>query len=234
VSTGNRGDGTTPLALVVGLVVVGMAVALGAFIQLQGHAGGPPEDAPRWIAIPALYATAGMVAIIASLQRRPLIVTGAGIVCLVGSILSVATIMFAIPGVALLALSARTVTEADRGRRDGVVAAGVVVLVIGAGVALLATTGQRCWEETGTATSPTYTVTACGDGASSTGGGRSVGGGAAAGTQVIGSGYDSGVLTTTGGLTEAALLLGALALVILTGRGAAWRKVRGHPGPGAG
>ncbi len=205
----------------VGLVVVGMAVVVGAFIQLQGRAGGPPEDVPRWIAVPALYVAAGLVAIIASLQRRPLIVMGAGIVCLMGTILSVATLMFAIPGVALLALSARTMTmaEPDRRRRDGVVAAGVVVLVVGAGVALLATTGGRCWEETGTAASPTYTVTACDDGMGSTGQ-ESVGVGPGSGTQVIGSGYDSGVLTTTGALAEGGLLLGALALVIVTRRGA--------------
>ena len=212
----DRADGTARLAAMVGLVVVAMAVALGVFIQLQEH-GGPPEAVPRSIVIPALYATAGIVAMIASYQRRPLVVMGAGVVCLVGIILSVAAFPFAAPGLLLLALGARIAPAVGRPRRDGAVAAAVVVLVVGAGVALLATTGGRCWQETGTAAAPIYAVTACDEGTGAQGGGESVGGATSNGVEVIGSGYDSGVLTSTGGALEGGLLLVALALVAATG-----------------
>jgi len=56
----------------------------------------PPEDMPRAIAIPALYAVMGLLAIIGALQHRPAIVVAAGVLCLTGTILSVATIEFAV------------------------------------------------------------------------------------------------------------------------------------------
>ena len=212
----------------VGLVVVGMAVALGVFIQLQDHRG-PPEDVPRSIAIPALFATAGIAAIIASYQRRPLVVMGAGVVCLVGIILSVAAFPFAAPGILLVALGARITAVAGSGRRDAAVAAALVVLVVGAGVALLATTGGRCWEETGTTASPTYTVTACHDGTGAQGGGQAIGGETGNGVEVIASGYDGGVLTFTGAALETALLLVALAFVAVTGSRAAGSAIPRRP-----
>lgn len=213
-----------------GLVVVGMAIALGVVIRLQDH-GGVPEELPRSIAIPAAYAMAGVVAVIAAIQRRPLIVMASGVVCLVGIILSVATLPFAIPGVVLVALGARFAGVAGPGRPDGAVAAAVVVLIVGAGVALLATTGGRCWEETGTAASPTYVVWACDGGASSQGVGQSVGDGSNAGATVIANGYDSGELTLTGGAVEAALLMAALGLVVVTGGPGGGRQIPDRPLP---
>jgi hypothetical protein len=50
--------------LKVGVVVLGLAVALSFFIGYQLRDPGPPEDIPRAIAIPALYATMGLLAII--------------------------------------------------------------------------------------------------------------------------------------------------------------------------
>jgi hypothetical protein len=46
----------------------------------------------------------GLLAIIGAFQRRPAIVVAAGVLCLVGTILSVATIEFAVPGVLLILL----------------------------------------------------------------------------------------------------------------------------------
>jgi len=224
----DRADGAARLAGMVGLVVVGMAVALGAFIQLQDH-GGPPEVVPRSVVIPALYATAGVVAIIASYQRRSPVVMAAGVACLVGIILSIAVIPFVIPGILLLATGARITPDAGRPGRDGAVAAAVVVLIVGAGVALLATTGGRCWEETGTAASPTYTVTACDNGSGAEGNGQAVGGEAGSGTEVIGSGYDGGALTLTGAALEAALLLVTITLVVATARAGAGSTMASHP-----
>jgi hypothetical protein len=154
---------------------------------------------------------------------------GAGVVCLVGIILSVAAIPFAAPGILLVALGARITADAGSGRQDAAVAAALVVLVVGAGVALLATTGGRCWEETGTAASPTYTVTACDDWTGARGGGQAIGGETGNGVEVIASGYDGGVLTFTGAALETALLLVALAFVAVTGSRAAGSVIPRRP-----
>jgi hypothetical protein len=200
-------DQARRLVLMVGVVVLGLAVALGVFIQYQAGDPGPPEDVPRAVAIPALYAAMGLLAIIGALQRRPAIVVGAGVLCLVGTILSVATIEFAVPGVVLILLGFRIQALPPRHRSDAVIAAAAVLLVVSAAIALLVMTEGRCWQATGSPADPTYTVIPCG--------GEAV---LVAGGQTFASGFDSGVLTTGGGLAEAVLLLGALWLVAVTGR----------------
>jgi hypothetical protein len=191
----------------VGLVLLGLAVALGVFIQYQARDPRPPEDVPRALAIPAVYATMGLLAIIGALQRRPAIVVAAGVLCLVGSILSVATIAFAVPGVLLILLGSRIQALPRRQWSEAAIAAAAVLLVVGAAIALLVMTEGRCWQATGSPADPTYTVIPCGGQAVLVGGG-----------QTFASGFDSGVLTTGGGLVEAVLLLGALTLAALTGR----------------
>jgi hypothetical protein len=198
-------DGPRSLATTVGLVVIALAVALGIFIQLQRQEIGPPEDVPRWLAIPALYATAGLLAVIGDRQGRPAIVMAAGIVCLLGVSLSVATVVFAIPGLALIVLAVRAWGTRPVHLVEGAVATGVVLLVVGAGALLLATTEGRCWEARGSEASPTYSVVRCA--------GEN---GQQLDAETFAGGYDSGVLTTTGGLAEAALLAAALALVEVT------------------
>jgi membrane protein implicated in regulation of membrane protease activity len=205
-TTGGR-DRARRLVLMVGVVVLGLAVALGVFIQSQARDPRPPEDVPRALAIPALYATVGLLAIIGALQRRRAIVVAAGILCLVSMILSVATIEFAVPGVLLIVLGSRIQPRPTRHRSEAVIAAAVVLLVVSAAVAVLVMTEGRCWQATGSPADPTYTVIPCGSPPVLVGGG-----------QTFASGFDSGVLTTGGGLVEAALLLGALTLVTLTGR----------------
>jgi hypothetical protein len=200
-------DRARRLVLMVGVVVLGLAVALGVFIQYQAGDPGPPEDVPRAVAIPALYAAMGLLAIIGALQRRPAIVVGAGVLCLVGTILSVATIEFAVPGVVLILLGFRIQALPRRLRSEAVIAAAAVLLVMSAAIALLVMTEGRCWQATGSPADPTYTVIPCG--------GEAV---LVAGGQTFASGFDSGVLTTSGGLAEAVLLLGALWLVAVTGR----------------
>ena len=191
----------------VGVVVLGLAVALGVFIHYQSRDPRPPEDIPRAIAIPALYATIGLLAIVGASQRRPAIVVAAGVLCLVGTILSVDTIGFAIPGVLLILLGSRIQTPPTRHRTELVIAAAAVLLVASAAIALLVTTQERCWQATGSPADPAYTVIPCGS--------QPV---LVAGGQAFASGYDSGVLTTGGGLVEAILLLGALTLTAVTGR----------------
>jgi hypothetical protein len=215
-TTGGR-DHARRLVLMVGVVVLGLAVALGVFIQSQARDPRPPEDVPRALAIPALYATLGLLAIIGAWQRRPAIVVGVGVPCLVGTILSVATIGFAVPGVLLIVLGSRIQPRPTRQRSEGVIAAAAVLLVVSAAVAVLVMTEGRCWQATGSPADPTYTVIPCGGPPVLVGGGQTFASGSDGG-QTFASGSDSGVLTTGGGLVEAALLLGALTLVILTGR----------------
>jgi membrane protein implicated in regulation of membrane protease activity len=191
----------------VGVAVLGLAVALGVFIQFQSRDPRPPEDVPRALAIPALYATMGFLAIIGALRRRPAIVVAAGVLCIAGMILSVATIGFAAPGLLLILLGSRIEALPTRHGSEAVSAAAAVLLVVSAAIALLVMTEGRCWQATGSPADPTYTVIPCG--------GQGV---LVAGGQTFASGFDSGVLTTGGGLVEAVLLLGALTLAAVTGR----------------
>ena len=94
-----------------------------------------------------------------------------------------------------------------RRRSEAVIAAAAVLLVVSAAIALLGMTEGRCWQATGSPADPTYTVIPCGS--------QPV---LVAGGQTFASGFDSGVLTTGGGLVEAVLLLGALTLAAVTGR----------------
>ena len=191
----------------VGLVLLGLAVALGVFIQYQARDPRPPENVPRALAIPAVYATIGLLAIIGALQRRPAIVVAAGVLCLVGSILSVATIEFAVPGVLLSLRGSRIQALPRRHWSEVVIAAAAVLLVVSAALALLVMTEGRCWQATGSPADPTYTGIPCGSQAVLVGDG-----------QAFASGFDSGVLTAGGGLVEVVPLLGALTLTALTGR----------------
>lgn len=200
-------DQARRLALVVGVLVVGLAVAIGVFIDSQLRGPGPPEDVPPALAIPALYVTIGLLAIIGAAQRRPAIVVAAGVLCLVGAILSVATLGFAVPGLLLLLFGSRIRALPEHRWNEPVVAAATVLLVVSAAIALLGMTEGRCWQATGSPANPTCSVIPCGGAPSLPAGG-----------QVFASGVDGGVLTTGGGLVEAALLLGALALIVVTGR----------------
>ena len=195
------------LALMVGFVVVGMAAALGVFIQVVSRNPGPPEDVARAIAIPALYATIGLLAIIGAIQRRRAIVLAAGGLCLIGMILSSAAFAFAVPGLVLILLGLRAHGLARRPWADALIAAAAVLLVVSAGIALLSMTEARCWQATGSPANPTYTVNDCGTPIPLLYGGLP-----------FASGFDSGVLTRAGGMVELALLLGALTLTALTGR----------------
>jgi hypothetical protein len=201
----------------VGVVVLGLAVLLGVFIQYQARDPRPPEEVPRALAIPAPYATVGLLAIMGALQRRPAIVVAAGVLCFVGAILSVATIEFAVPGALLILLGSRNQALPSRHGSEGVIAAAAVLLVVSATIALLVLTGERCWQAMGPPADPTYTVIPCGD-QTLVAGGQTSGSGSVAGGQTFASGSDSAVLTRGGGLVETLLLLGALTVTAVTGR----------------
>ena len=201
-------DRSVRLAAWVGLIVVGLSIAVGVLIQAQAARDlGPPEDVPRAVAIPALYATMGLLAIIGAIERRPAIVAAAGLLCFVGSILSIATLEFVVPGIVLIALGSG-VRGRPRGRmREAVIAGATIGLVIGAAVVLLATTEGRCWTATGSPADPSYTVITCG--------GETV---IPSGGSTFASGSDSADLTLRGGAGEAVLLVAALGLAMLDRR----------------
>jgi hypothetical protein len=209
-------DRPSRLVVAVGVAILGLAIAVAVFIEYlaTAQAGGLrlPDDVPRAVAIPALYATVGFLAIVGAQQGRPHIVLTSGVLCLIGAFLSFATVLFAVPGLLLVNLA-----SARNNRSEALVAAGVAVLVVGAAVALLGTTEGRCWEAHGSPSSPTYTVIPCTDQPVTVGGG-----------DTFGSGYDGGVLTTRGAVFEAVLLLVAITLAAGTGR----RSTSGETRPG--
>jgi hypothetical protein len=207
-NVGSQPDRNTRPAVWVGIIIIGLSVAVGVFIQAQSHDPSPPEDMPRAIAIPALYATMGLLALIGALQRRPAIVVAAGLLCLVGAILSIATIEFVVPGIVLIGLGSRIGGRPRRHLSEAAIAGTAIVLVVSAGVALLSMTESRCWEAAGSPANPVYTVVPCGAETVIPSAGST-----------FASGSDSADLTVRGGLSEAVLLLSALGLAALTGRG---------------
>jgi uncharacterized membrane protein YgdD (TMEM256/DUF423 family) len=221
-SSGSAQDRRVRLSVWVGVIILGLSVAVGVFIQAQFRDPSPPEDVPRALAIPALYAAIGLLAIIAAIQRRPTVVIATGVLCFVGSILSIATLEFVVPGIALVALGSRIEGHPGRRRREVAIACAATLLVIGAGVGLLSTTESRCWTAAGSPADPHYTVVPCGS--------QTV---IPADGGTFASGFDSGVLTARGGLIEAVLLAGALGIVTLTGRGWGTKRVpaSGADGP---
>lgn len=207
-------DRRVRLAVWFGVIVLALSVAVGLFIQAQSRDPSPPEEMPRATAIPALYATMGLLAIIGALQRRPAIVVAAGLLCFVGAILSIATIEFVVPGILLIGLGSGIGERPGRRLREAAIAAAATVLVVGAGVALLSATEGRCWEAAGSPADPIYTVISCGA--------ETV---IPAGGSTFASGSDSGDLTIRGGISEAILLASALGLATLTGRGRDAKRV---------
>ena len=114
----------------VGVVVLGLAVALSVVIYYQPLTVYPPEVL-RALAIPTLYLTIGLLAIIGALQRRRAIVIAAGLLCLAGAIVSVATLAFAVPGLLLIVLGSRVHVLPTGRQTEAVIATAVVLLVAG-------------------------------------------------------------------------------------------------------
>ncbi len=200
-------DGSVRLTVWVGLIILGLSVAVGVLIRSQARDLGPPEDVPRAIAIPALYATMGLLAVIGALGRRPAIVVAAGVLCIAGSILSIATLEFVVPGIVLIVLGSRLQGRPRRRLGEAAVAGATIALVIGAAVVLLATTDGRCWTASGSPADPTYAVIPCG--------GETV---LPADGSTFASGFEGGALTVRGGIGEVVLLVGALGLATLDRR----------------
>ena len=201
--TARRIPATERLATAVGIVVIGLSVILAVFVTAIRRDLGPPEVVPRGLALGALYATAGTVAILGARRHRPGLVTAAGFACLLGSFLSIATIGFVIPAILLIAIGFRGGVASTRasGARDvlagAAIAAVVVALIVAGGLSLLGLTETRCWVATGTAANPVYEIVPQGEGISPVGGSSGA----------FASGCDGGALTLVGVAAEALLLV---------------------------
>jgi hypothetical protein len=192
-------------ALVTSVVVVGMAGILAVAIRSLAS-DFDPEEIPRAVALPALYVAIGLIGLLGARQSRPRVVAAAGILGVLSGLLSVITLAFAIPGLLLIVLAPRMGGhERPRPGLETATAIIVVMLVIGAGVAILGLSESRCWEASGSVASPTYTWVTCTNGPLSAGG------------TTIASGFSSGLLTPGGFGAEVGLLLLAFALLLATG-----------------
>ena len=206
--TGVKQDRARRLTIGIGVVIVGLSVVVAVIVAGNRRDLGPDDDVPRALAIPALFATVGITAIVGGLQERRPIVLACGLLCLLGTVLSAATLAFVVPGLALIYLWPRLAITHGRDSAETVVVLVVGMLVAGAAVALLALTDTRCWQASGSATAPTYTVSPCGPG---------TGPSPVALPGAWASGYDSGVLTLGGALAEGILLVTALGLTVSSG-----------------
>jgi len=88
-------DRARNLALMVGVAVLGLAVALSIFIQYQARDPRPPEDVPRAPRDSCSLCNDGSPRDYRGVTAPAGDRDGGGLLCLVGSILSVATIEFA-------------------------------------------------------------------------------------------------------------------------------------------
>jgi hypothetical protein len=132
---------------------LGVAVVIAAYAGLLGLVaanGRTDEVGPSSIAsslmLVALLSLPAAIAAIGAVRRSQALLTAAGVLCLVQSVIafSGATIPFAIPGIALLTLASRTGRGPLPGRA-GVGAIGVIALAVASWFALLGLTETVCW-----------------------------------------------------------------------------------------
>ena len=110
--------------------------------------------------------------------------------------------------IVLLFVARRMASRSEGRPDDGRMALAAGVLVVGAAVSLLGLTQDRCWDASGSANDPAYTVVTCAPV------------GQAPAVPLPGAwatGYDSGVGTPLGVLVEVILLGSALAIVVASG-----------------
>ena len=138
-----------------------LAIALLGLANQLREPVGPPEPVNRGLALGLIYALPAVVGGLGAWAGRRSLLAAAAVACAVGSVVSVATLLFLIP--ALLFAVATTAPRradaappgADSGRRPGrdwssalrglVLAMVLAALMVGSGASLLALTEARCW-----------------------------------------------------------------------------------------
>jgi hypothetical protein len=119
------------------------AVIVGLGIGAASSSFGPSDRLLRGVVLGGIVAAPGLVGLLGTRRRDPVLLAGAGIACLAVSWISIATLALAVVG--LLYLGA---AWAARGSRPslGWLLAPVLAVLVGGGLAtVLATTEERCW-----------------------------------------------------------------------------------------
>jgi hypothetical protein len=205
------------VALLLGLVVIGLSALIAGFIAMISHGVGPSDQVVRGACFGSLLGSAGVVAVLGARQERPALVAAAGLISIGTSILSVVTLGFAVLGLALVVAAATLRPAADGNpgsRRSEIVRVTLILaLVAAAAVALLGTTETRCWVGFGTPVAPRYEDVPCSEGPVSVGGPDGS----------FASGENGGTLTPLGVTIELGLIAAAVlvAAVPAGGRGRA-------------
>ena len=117
-----------------------LAAALGAFLWFATNA--PGDAIPRPLILAALYATPGLIALLATRGGRPALLAAGGVALIPASFLSFAgvTLPFLIPALLMLTGATRLRDSSGRWRvspADLLIGALVVVLIVGGGWATL-------------------------------------------------------------------------------------------------
>ena len=138
-----------------------LAIALLGLVNQLRDPVGPPEPVNRGLALGLVYVLPAVVGGLGAWAGRRSLLVAAAVACAVGSVLSVATLLFLIPALLFaIAAAARPAAgpaspggeTAPRAGRDWAgairglaLAIALVALMVGSGLALLALTEPRCW-----------------------------------------------------------------------------------------
>lgn len=185
------------IGLAMSLTIAAVGLVILALVPRDSRLG-PPGDLRLAVAGLAIVAVA-LVGTAGAVRDRPVMLATAGIVCILGAYLSVATLWLVVPGLVLIGCA----ISMDRGigtswrdlARGAIVAAGLVV-----GTTLGIGGEERCWTASGSLDNPVYTIVPATDG-----GVQEVGGPDGS----FASGCDGGFVSTADAAPVAALLAGA-------------------------
>jgi hypothetical protein len=139
-----------------GVLILAFDAALAGVARASGFEPSPP--APLRLAVPLLLAAPGVLALVAAATDRRTVAVAAAILCFPQALLSFSgvTLVFLIPAFAILrSVGAGDTTPSDGepaasarrrtiGLREGATGAAIVVLVVGAWVAILGLTETVC------------------------------------------------------------------------------------------
>jgi hypothetical protein len=156
-SSAKVGDGNKERAAfagrLAGTVQILFAMLIGGVSALAG--GAAPDFLPRGVVLLLIYSLPGVVGLLGVAERRPALLLAAAAASAVGSLVAFSgvTLIFLVPAVIFLVGAAR-LASADavgagmsmRSTLAGVVVAAVLVmLMVGAGASALLVTDERCW-----------------------------------------------------------------------------------------
>jgi hypothetical protein len=185
------------IGLAMSLTIATVGLVILALVPRDSRLG-PPGDLRLAVVGLAIVALA-LVGAAGAVRDRPVMLASAGIVCIPGAYLSVATLWLVVPGLVLIGCAISMDRRIGTSWRDlalgAIVAAGLVV-----GTTLGIGGEERCWIASGSLDNPVYTIVPATD----------------RGVQEVGgpdgsfaSGCDGGVVSTADAAPAAALLAGA-------------------------